>query len=84
VSHGPNVMGGDVVRFWRKVNRNGPIHPTLGTRCWLWKAYVKPNGYGEFRIDGKMDTRIAWSGPSKAFRSWLANRVCTHATSVTA
>jgi len=26
----------------------------LGTRCWLWTGYVKPNGYGGFRWnDGK-------------------------------
>lgn len=36
-------------RFWSKVDLNGPVHPVLGTRCWLWLAYVKPNGYGGFR-----------------------------------
>ena len=33
-------------RFWQKVNKNGPIHPTLG-RCWVWKAHTK-SGYGRF------------------------------------
>lgn len=35
-------------RFWAKVNRDGPVHPTLGTACWLWTAYIRPNGYGAF------------------------------------
>lgn len=40
----------DKSRFWAKVDKNGPVHPVLGTRCWLWTAYRKPNGYGWFRI----------------------------------
>lgn len=23
-------------RFWPKVDKDGPVHPVLGTRCWLW------------------------------------------------
>lgn len=25
-------------RFWSHVNKHGPVHPVLGTRCWLWTA----------------------------------------------
>src|SRR5438128_11296357 len=25
-------------RFWEKINKNGPIHPIIGTPCWLWKG----------------------------------------------
>ena len=25
-------------RFWSHVNKQGPLHPVLGTRCWLWTA----------------------------------------------
>ncbi len=25
-------------RFWDRVNKLGPIHPDIGTRCWEWKA----------------------------------------------
>jgi hypothetical protein len=32
-------------RFWEQVEKNGPRHPVLGTRCWLWTGY-SPNGYG--------------------------------------
>ena len=37
-----------VERFWEKVNKDGPIHPTLGTPCWLWTAGTTPHGYGQF------------------------------------
>jgi hypothetical protein len=36
-------------RFWAKVDKNGPFHPVLKTRCWIWTAYLRPNGYGGFR-----------------------------------
>lgn len=35
-----------VERFWPKVDKNGPIHPVLGTRCWIWTACLNENGYG--------------------------------------
>lgn len=40
-------------RFAAKVNKNGPIHPVLKTRCHLWTA-CKSNGYGYFNIGGKL------------------------------
>lgn len=36
-----------VARFWAKVDKAGPVHPTLGTACWLWTAALG-NGYGRF------------------------------------
>ena len=36
-------------RFWPKVDRNGPVHPVLGTPCWLWTAGLDRDGYGMFR-----------------------------------
>lgn len=40
-------------RFWSKVNLNGPIHPVLGTRCWLWEAaHQQRSEYGVFRLRG--------------------------------
>jgi len=39
-----------VARFWAKVNKEGPVHPTLGTKCWLWAGAIS-GGYG-----------LAWSG----------------------
>jgi hypothetical protein len=40
------------VRLAAKVDTNGPVHPTLGTRCHLWTGYVRKDGYG-----GIHDTR---------------------------
>lgn len=37
-----------LARFWIKVNPCGPVHPVLGTACWLWKAGRHRGGYGEF------------------------------------
>lgn len=38
-----------LARFWSKVNKDGPVHPTLGTPCWLWTAYTSPSDkYGRF------------------------------------
>ncbi len=51
------------VRFWAKVNKDGPIpahRPELGP-CWVWTASMFPNGYGQFRFIGeKYAHRIAW------------------------
>ena len=33
-------------RFWKKVNKDGPVHPRLGTKCWLWTGSVHKDGYG--------------------------------------
>lgn len=34
-------------RFWRRVDKKGPIHPVLGTPCWLW-GMSHHSGYGRF------------------------------------
>ena len=34
-------------RFWEKVNRDGPVHRTLGTACWLWTGATNHKGYGQ-------------------------------------
>lgn len=45
-------------RFWDKVNKAGPVHPTLGTECWLWTACRVKTGYGRFGIS-KSTTHLA-------------------------
>lgn len=45
-------------RFWNKVNKDGPIHPAIGTECWLWTGYCMPFGHGQFNI-GKHVIRLA-------------------------
>lgn len=37
-----------MARFWAKVNKVGPVHPTIGTECWLWTGRPTPSGYGAF------------------------------------
>lgn len=40
-------------RFWSKVDKNGPVHPVLGTPCWLWTGAIgsrERDGYGLFMI----------------------------------
>ena len=32
-------------RFWDKVDKTGT--------CWIWTAYKKPNGYGQFMLNGR-------------------------------
>ena len=33
-------------RFWRKVDREGPIVAGMETRCWTWTGHRYTNGYG--------------------------------------
>jgi len=42
-------------RFWSYVNKNGDIHPILGTRCWVWTGALDNNGYATFRRSVKND-----------------------------
>lgn len=44
------------VRFWSKVNRDGPIpeHRLDLGPCWLWTAAVSGPGYGVFNLDGRL------------------------------
>lgn len=48
-------------RFWDKVNKNGPIHPTLKTRCWEWTACLA-RGYGAIQVSGGIIKvhRMSW------------------------
>lgn len=41
-------MTDPVIRFWKSVNKNGPIHPIHG-QCWVWIKSLQ-NGYGQFTI----------------------------------
>lgn len=41
------------IRFWSKVNRKGPIHPELRTRCWIWNGAKFADGYGAFGALGE-------------------------------
>ncbi len=55
-------------RFWLKVNKRGPVHPRLRTRCWLWiGAKFVSSGYGLIgvpnehgRFQHRRAHRISW------------------------
>lgn len=48
-------------RFDARVDRNGPIHPVLGTACWVWMGSLS-DGYGQFWLEGHnwKASRVAW------------------------
>lgn len=59
----PNQMTSRLARrFWAKVNKLGPVHPVLKTRCWLWTATITTNGYGQFRVSNRVEQahRVSW------------------------
>ncbi len=39
-------------RFWKSIDKNGPINPLIGTPCWIWTGYKK-NRYGVISICNK-------------------------------
>jgi hypothetical protein len=50
-------------RFWAKVDRNGPVHPDLGTACWMWTGARKRSFRGDptyGTLAGTAAHRIAW------------------------
>lgn len=53
-------------RLWDKVNKDGPLHPRLGTKCWVWTGALAPKGYGAINECGKSRKtlrthRVAWT-----------------------
>jgi hypothetical protein len=40
------------LRFWARVNLEGPVHPVLKTRCWPWTGCKKSDEYGYFTAPG--------------------------------
>lgn len=58
-----NFTPKDIARFWRKVNKNGPVpqhKPQLGP-CWIWTAGLNEYGYGQFWLG---DTNVIASRAS--------------------
>jgi hypothetical protein len=50
------------VRFWVYVDKVGPLHPALGSRCWMWTGLTSPRGYGRFchRYQRISSHRFSW------------------------
>ena len=52
-------------RFWKKVDRDGPISVTAGGQCWVWTGHCDRNGYGMALPDNTgrrraVAHRVAW------------------------
>lgn len=47
--------------FWKRVNKNGAVHPRLGTSCWEWQSALS-YGYGVTSVDGsaRRAHRVSW------------------------
>jgi predicted DNA-binding protein (UPF0251 family) len=60
-------------RFWAKVDRRGSFDG-----CWLWMGHCMPKGYGQVRVDGRVQLahRYSWElcvGPIPSGRWVLHN-----------
>lgn len=51
------------VRFWSKVNKNGPTQPHMESPCWLWTAGKTKTGYGTISVNKQtlLVHRVAWA-----------------------
>jgi len=60
----PSASVKDFHRFRSKINKDGPVHPVLKSRCWLWVGgCYQITGYGQFGY-----------GPKKNRQSIMAHR----------
>jgi hypothetical protein len=59
----PRIIVSPEERFWNKVDKDGLVHPVLGTSCWNWTGFRMPFGHGQFNI-GKhklvLTHRFSW------------------------
>lgn len=76
-------------RFWAKVDPAGPVHPVLGTPCWLWRGALAGSNrrYGQVMWRAKYRTpqrahRIAWElthgpiSPDQQINHHCDNPIC--------
>jgi len=60
----PKVAQTLAERFWGKVDKDtGPVHPAIGTRCWVWTAYADRRGYGHMSVGNRRLAkahRVGW------------------------
>jgi hypothetical protein len=50
-------------RFWACVDKDGPLHPVLKTKCWDWTGCKGRRGYGLISVAGRHERshRLSWS-----------------------
>lgn len=63
-------------RFWKNVDKKGPIHPKVG-QCWQWIGHKFQTGYGRIMMNRKLERA--------SYCSWILHRgetndllVCHH------
>lgn len=49
----PELNASDKARFWKKVNKDGPVMPHMDTPCWVWLGAKTKEGYGTFQVRGQ-------------------------------
>ena len=71
------------VRFWANVNKNGPMHSVLKTRCWVWTGSTSKSGYGQISLHESFKehkvrraNRVAWYLQTGAWPTHLALHKC--------
>lgn len=47
------MFGSFEARFWAKVDKVGPYHPRLRSRCWRWTGAPTRSGYGSLKRFGR-------------------------------
>lgn len=64
-------------RLNKYTNKDGPIHPVLGTKCWVWTGYTI-NRYGATKINDKLTLvhRYSWESANGPILGGLD--VCHH------
>lgn len=50
-------------RFWKKVNKEGPVHTILNSKCWIWLGPLKGDRYGRLKnVKGEYKPhRFSWN-----------------------
>ena len=62
-----DITPSTLIRFWSKVNKEGPIpeHKAELGPCWIWTGAPNNKGYGKLRLQGKRSEeyahRVSWA-----------------------
>lgn len=73
----PHLPRDDETFFWSRVDKNGPVHIVLQTRCWIWTgATMQPWRYGRIRL-GRVHTGSHRYSYFLANGQW-PNPMCLH------
>lgn len=78
VSYTSAHLDRDKSRLYKRVDKNGPLHPVLQTQCWVWTGPIRvDDGYGIIYFQGKT-TRVHRLSYLFAYGAWPKNLCCHH------